>query len=52
MAGGAVEGNGWEAAAAGLIALGLPMSEARAAGLMELGLLMSEGAALGLAPRG
>ena len=47
-----VEGNGWDAAAAGLIALGLPMSEERAAGLIELGLAMSEGAALGFAPRG
>jgi hypothetical protein len=41
-----------EAAAAGLIAPGLPMSDGLAAGLIELGLPMSDGAALGLRPRG
>ena len=44
---GTPEGNGCEAAADGLIALGLPMSDGRAEGLIELGLPMSEGAALG-----
>jgi hypothetical protein len=45
------EGDTWEAAAAGLMALGLVMSEGRAAGLIELGLPMSEGAALGFNPK-
>src|ERR671913_2547625 len=49
---GTVEVNGCEAAADGLIALGLPMSEGRAAGLIELGLPRSDGAALGFAPSG
>jgi hypothetical protein len=46
------EGEGWDAAAAGLMALGFLKSDGRAAGLIELGLPMSEGAALGLTPSG
>jgi hypothetical protein len=49
---GALEDSGCEAAAEGLMALGLPMSEGRAEGLIELGLPISEGAALGFAPSG
>ena len=49
---GAVEGNGCEAAADGLIALGSPMSEGRAEGFIELGLPRSDGAALGFTPSG
>ncbi|MFL5196010.1 MAG: hypothetical protein ACJ8BE_03740, partial [Microvirga sp.] len=41
-----------DAAAAGLIELGLRMSDALAAGLIELGLPTSDGAALGLIASG
>ena len=47
-----MDGESWEAAADGLMALGFLRSDGRAAGLMELGLPRSDGAALGLTPKG